>query len=90
MKKETIFRYEIDYQEAEAQAQKVAKSIMKRHPDLEYSILVAEGEGIYVRLFGNEAEVRKISESMRRRELKLLLAGAPVYIIYGGEKKAAA
>ena len=90
MKKETIFRYEMNYRKAEAQAQTIAESIIKKHPDLEYNILTAEGEGVFVRLFGDEAKVRQISASMRKKELKLLLAGTPVYIIFGGKKKVAA
>lgn len=87
---ETIFRYEIDYEEAEAQAQNMVTSLLESYADVDYSLLTVEGDGVFIRLFGDEAKVRKIGAAMRKKEMELLLAGTPVYIIYGGRSKAAA
>ncbi len=91
MSKSVIFEYAIDYERARREAEKLAKEIIDEHPNLRYKIVTCQEEGVYIELYGDDEElVWEISQSLVQKKVKLLVAGAPVYIIYGGKVKAAA
>ncbi len=91
MGKPVIFKYEIDYEKARREAEKLAKEIRREHPSLKYEIVKSQEEGVYIELYGDDEElVWEISQSLAQKKVKLLVAGAPVYIIYGGKTKVAA
>jgi hypothetical protein len=91
MGKAVVFEYEIDYEKARREAENLAKGIIQKHPNLRYKIIAWQEEGVYIELYGDDEElVWEISQSLAPKKLKLLLAGAPVYIVYGGKTKAAA
>lgn len=88
MSKEVILEYEVDYEKAQQEAEKLAQEIVKDHSGLEYRVFTWAGEGAYIQLFGEDEElVRGISESLSDKKLELLLAGTPVYVIYGGRER---
>ncbi|MCD5417143.1 hypothetical protein LR021_02070 [Candidatus Bipolaricaulota bacterium] len=87
MAREVVFQYEIDYQGAYKSAEEIAQEIIRDHPELAYRIVTKPGEGVYVKLYGqNEELILEISEGMSERETELLLAGTPVYVTYGGRR----
>ena len=91
MRKAIVFEYEIDYEKARREAEKLAKEITHAHPKLNYKIVTSQEEGVYLELYGaDEEQVWEISQSLAHKKVRLLVAGAPVYIIYGGRGKVAA
>jgi hypothetical protein len=91
MGKAVVFEYEIDHEKARREAERLAKGIIQTHPNLRYKIVTWQEEGVYIELYADDEElVWEISQSLAPKKLKLLLAGAPVYIVYGGKTKAAA
>lgn len=91
MRKAIVFEYEIDYEKARREAEKLAKAITHAHPNLNYKIVTSQEEGVYLELYGDDEEqVWEISQSLAPKKVRLLVAGAPVYIIYGGRSKVAA
>ena len=91
MNQAVIFAYDINYEKARREAEKLAKEIIQKHPNLNYKIVPWQGDGVYLELYGEDEDlVWEISQSLAQKKVRLLAAGAPVYIIYGGKKKAAA
>lgn len=87
MARQMVFQYEIDYQRAHEKAEEIALEIVRNHPELAYRSVTKPGEGVYVKLYGeNEELILEISEGMSMRETELLLAGTPVYVTYGGKE----
>lgn len=87
MAREVVFQYEIDHERAHEKAEEIAQEIIRNHPELTYKIVTKPGEGVYVKLYGeNEELILEISEGMSERETELLLAGTPVYVTYGGKE----
>jgi len=85
---EVVFKYEIDYQRAREKGEEIAQEIIRNHPELTYRIVTKPGEGVYIKLYGeNEDLILEISEGMSERETELLLAGTPVYVTYGGKEE---
>lgn len=85
-KARTVFEYKVDYEGARAKAEKLGRAICRRHPEIAYRVEIKTGEGAYLVLYGPEEQVRRIAEMRSRRQVDWLLAGTPVYIIYGGSK----
>jgi len=86
--RETIFEYKIDYKGARSEAEKLAKEILKKYPQVGYRIVTILEEGVYIELYGdNEEFIHKISESLNEKKVELLVAGMPVYVIYGGREQ---
>jgi len=85
---EIIYDYQADYNKAEGEAEKLAKEIIDKHPELEYRVNVWEGKGAFIVLYGDDDEIAMdIAEEMGDRQIELLLLGAPVYITYGGPNR---
>ena len=85
--KVTIIEYEVDYEGAQAEAEKIAQAIVKRHPDLSFDTFVRWDEGVFIKFYGQDEEfVDRVinSRSLRKRQLDLILVGKPIYFIYGG------
>lgn len=91
MNEVVIFEYEIDYEKARQEAEKLAREIVQAHPNLKYKIITWQGDGVYIELYGDDEDlVWGISQSLAQKKVRLLISGTPVYIIYGGKKKVAA
>ena len=91
MNKVVVFAYEIDYEKARQEAEKLAREIVQEHPNLKYKIITWPGDGVYIELYGDDEDlVWGISQSLAQKKVRLLISGTPVYIIYGGKKKVAA
>jgi hypothetical protein len=91
MRRQVIFDYNIDYEKARCEASKLANEVIRAHPRLKYKIVTSPGEGVFIELYGdNEDLVHQISASLMTKKLKLLLSGAPIYVIYGGKTRLAA
>jgi hypothetical protein len=87
-KAETIFEYEVDYEGARAEAEKIARAICRKHPDLSYRIETVAGEGVFLWLYGGDGDrFDRLVRGRRKRQLDLILEGKPIYFIYGGPKK---
>ncbi len=80
----TIFEYEVDYEGARAKAEELGRAICRQHPEIAYRVEIRTGEGAYLVLYGPEERIRRIAQARSRRQVDWLLAGTPVYIIYGG------
>ena len=86
MKTEPESLYTINYEEAYRKANEIAEEIVSSHPGISYRIMTKPEDGVYVKLYGdNENLIVKIADGMSEREMELLLAGMPVYVIYGGK-----
>ena len=91
MGRPVIFEYNIDYEKARCEASKLANEVIRSHPRLKYKIVTLPGEGVFIELYGdNEELVHRISASLMKKKVKLLLSGAPIYVIYGGKARLAA
>jgi hypothetical protein len=87
-KPETIFEYEVDYEGAQAEAEKIARAIVRKHPELSYGIYTRFDEGIFLVLYGpDDEQVYRIANARRKRQVALIDEGKPIYFIYGGPKK---
>ncbi len=85
---EVIYDYKIDYDKAYAEAQKLAQKIISTHPEIEYTVYIWEGDGAYIVLYGDDDEIAmNIAEPLVDKRVELLLAGAPIYITYGGPNR---
>lgn len=91
MRKQVIFEYDIDYEKARYEASKLANEVIRAYPRLKYKIVTSPGEGVFIELYGdNEELVHQISASLMKKKVKLLLSGAPIYVIYAGKTRMAA
>ena len=62
MRKQVIFEYNIDYENARCEASKLANEVIRAHPRLKYKIVTLPGEGVFIELYGdNEELVHRIS-----------------------------
>jgi len=86
-KASTVFQYDVDDEGARTQAEKLAQKLLRKHSNLHCRVEVKSGEGAYLILYGDEERIRKIIQSASRHQVNWLLAGTPVYIIYGGPKE---
>ena len=84
MRQQEVFKYDIDYEKVNKKAQEIAQELLRNYPGLKYQIVIRYDEGVFIKLYGDEELIRTISNSMKKKELKLLIAGSPVYVIYGG------
>ncbi len=88
-KTRTVFEYEVDYEGARAKAEEMARRMCRKHPDIDYRIVTRYDEGVFLELYGQDEErIRRIAKAMDRRVVDLILAGTPVYVVYGGSATA--
>ncbi|HED04538.1 MAG TPA: hypothetical protein ENI60_07220 [Candidatus Fraserbacteria bacterium] len=85
---ETVFEYEVDYEGARAKAKEMARRMQGKHPEIGYRIVTRYDEGVFLELYGpDEERIRRIAKAMDKRVVDLILAGTPVYVIYGGPEE---